>query len=57
MLAGWQIGSGDVLGCMDADLQHPPERLVNLVESVSVVALIPVALGAFGVYSRLLHTF
>ncbi|ARF55960.1 type VII secretion integral membrane protein EccD [Streptomyces gilvosporeus] len=32
-------------------------RLVNLVESVSVVALIPVALGAFGVYSRLLHTF
>ncbi|MFF4952525.1 type VII secretion integral membrane protein EccD [Streptomyces chattanoogensis] len=32
-------------------------RLMNLVESVSVVALIPVALGAFGVYSRLLHTF
>ncbi len=31
-------------------------RLMNLVESVSVVALIPVALGAFGVYSRLLHT-
>lgn len=32
-------------------------RLMNLVESVSVVALIPVALGAFGVFSRLLHTF
>ncbi|MFG2139298.1 type VII secretion integral membrane protein EccD [Streptomyces sp. NPDC048650] len=32
-------------------------RLMNLVESVGVVALIPVALGAFGVYSRLLHTF
>ncbi|MFF8789933.1 secretion protein snm4 [Streptomyces sp. NPDC015125] len=32
-------------------------RLMNLVESVSVVALIPVALGALGVYSRLLHTF
>ncbi|MGX1853709.1 EsaB/YukD family protein [Streptomyces sp. NPDC055299] len=32
-------------------------RLLNLVESVGVVALIPVALGAFGVYSGLLHTF
>ncbi|SEE84112.1 hypothetical protein SAMN05428954_4110 [Streptomyces sp. 2112.3] len=32
-------------------------RLMNLVESVSVVALIPVALGACGVFSRLLHTF
>lgn len=32
-------------------------RLMNLVESVSVVALIPVALGAFGVFSGLLHTF
>ncbi|MEU2788287.1 EsaB/YukD family protein [Streptomyces sp. NPDC007100] len=43
---------------------RPPEharvrlrRLMNLVESVGVVALIPVALGAFGVYGRLLHTF
>lgn len=43
---------------------RPPEhvrvrlrRLMNLVESVSVVALIPVAIGAFGVYDRLLHTF
>ncbi|SOE12902.1 hypothetical protein SAMN06272775_3886 [Streptomyces sp. 2323.1] len=32
-------------------------RLLNLVESVSVVALIPVALGALGVYGRLLQTF
>ncbi|MGW7485905.1 secretion protein snm4 [Streptomyces sp. NPDC054786] len=38
-------------------LQVRLRRLMNLVESVSVVALIPVALGAFGVYSRLLHTF
>ncbi|MET9293792.1 type VII secretion integral membrane protein EccD [Streptomyces sp. NPDC003077] len=43
---------------------RPPEhvrvrlsRLMNLVESVGVVVLIPVALGAFGVYGRLLHTF
>jgi len=32
-------------------------RIVNLVESLSVVVLIPVAIGAFGVYGRLLNTF
>ncbi|MFF2373075.1 type VII secretion integral membrane protein EccD [Streptomyces xiamenensis] len=32
-------------------------RLTNGIESVAVVALIPVALGAFGVYGRLLDTF
>lgn len=32
-------------------------RLTNLVESLGVVALIPVAVGAFGVYGRLLNTF
>ncbi|MFI7100038.1 secretion protein snm4 [Streptomyces sp. NPDC050161] len=32
-------------------------RVMNLVESVGVVALFPVAFGAFGLYSRLLHTF
>ncbi|MFD5734667.1 type VII secretion integral membrane protein EccD [Streptomyces sioyaensis] len=32
-------------------------RSMNLIESVGVVALIPVAIGAFGVYDRLLHTF
>ncbi|MFD7511118.1 type VII secretion integral membrane protein EccD [Streptomyces sp. NPDC059853] len=32
-------------------------RLMNGVESVAVVALVPVALGAFGVYGRLLGTF
>ncbi|MDT0443425.1 type VII secretion integral membrane protein EccD [Streptomyces johnsoniae] len=32
-------------------------RLANLVESVGVLALIPVAVGAFGVYGRLLDTF
>ncbi|MFF3747251.1 EsaB/YukD family protein [Streptomyces kronopolitis] len=43
---------------------RPPEhvrdrlrRLLDLVESVGAVALIPVALGAFGVYSGLLHAF
>src|ERR1700733_6662202 len=27
VMAGWDIAHGDVLGCMDADLQHPPEVL------------------------------
>lgn len=32
VIAGWRIAQGDVLGCMDADLQHPPEKLAALVE-------------------------
>nr|WP_308119508.1 EsaB/YukD family protein [Streptomyces sp. JJ38] len=32
-------------------------RMANLVESISVVVLIPVVIGAFGVYGRLLDTF
>ena len=28
--AGWRIARGDILGCMDADLQHPPEILPRL---------------------------
>src|SRR5271169_3887978 len=31
VVAGWRIARGDVLGCMDADLQHPPEMLPKLV--------------------------
>ncbi|MEO3751581.1 type VII secretion integral membrane protein EccD [Streptomyces sp. B6B3] len=43
---------------------HPPDhvrvrlrRIMNMVESLAVVVLIPVAVGAFGVYGRLLDTF
>ncbi|MGP4109553.1 type VII secretion integral membrane protein EccD [Streptomyces sp. 4N509B] len=32
-------------------------RIVNLAEAVAVVVLVPVAIGAFGVYGRLLDTF
>jgi dolichol-phosphate mannosyltransferase len=32
VVAGWRIALGDVLGCMDADLQHPPEVLQRLVK-------------------------
>jgi dolichol-phosphate mannosyltransferase len=34
VMAGWDMARGDVLGCMDADLQHPPEVLSNLVETL-----------------------
>lgn len=30
VVAGWRAARGDVLGCMDADLQHPPETLPKL---------------------------
>jgi dolichol-phosphate mannosyltransferase len=30
VVAGWRIARGDVLGAMDADLQHPPEVLARL---------------------------
>src|SRR5262249_24336847 len=32
LMAGWREAKGDVVGCMDADLQHPPEILAELVE-------------------------
>jgi len=28
--AGWRTAAGDVLGCMDGDLQHPPEQLPTM---------------------------
>ncbi len=32
VIAGWRTALGNLLGCMDADLQHPPEVLPKLVE-------------------------
>ena len=34
VVAGWRIASGDVLGCMDADLQHPPELLPRMLQQL-----------------------
>ena len=31
VLAGWESARGEILGCMDGDLQHPPEHLLELV--------------------------
>lgn len=30
VIRGWQVAKGDVLGVIDADLQHPPETLLKL---------------------------
>lgn len=34
VMAGWNIAQGDVFGCMDADLQHPPEVISKLVDTL-----------------------
>lgn len=34
VVEGWRMARGDVLGVMDADLQHPPEVLTRLVEAL-----------------------
>ena len=30
VLEGWKIAEGDILGVMDADLSHPPEKIKHL---------------------------
>lgn len=34
VIAGWRIARGEILGCMDADLQHPPETLPKLIREL-----------------------
>ncbi len=34
VMAGWRAAKGDLLGCMDGDLQHPPEHLQKLVAAL-----------------------
>lgn len=34
VIRGWQVARGRVLGVIDADLQHPPEMLIELLEAV-----------------------
>jgi dolichol-phosphate mannosyltransferase len=47
---GWRVARGDILGVMDADLQHPPEVLPGLVAALRNsdidVAGIDVAIGS-----------
>ena len=34
VLEGWKIADGDVLGVMDADLSHPPEKIKELFSAI-----------------------
>lgn len=43
VIRGWQIAKGEVLGVIDADLQHPPEILVKLLEQMTQGADLAVA--------------
>lgn len=35
VLEGWKIADGEVLGVMDADLSHPPEKIKELFEAIT----------------------
>ena len=35
VVAGWKAARGDILGVMDGDLQHPPEILAQLLQTMS----------------------
>ncbi|MEM6836598.1 MAG: glycosyltransferase [Cyanobacteria bacterium P01_C01_bin.120] len=43
VIRGWQIAQGDILGVIDADLQHPPHILLELIEKVRNGADIAIA--------------
>ncbi|MEG3911587.1 glycosyltransferase [Microcoleus sp. w2-18bC1] len=34
VIRGWQVAGGEVLGVIDADLQHPPETLLQLLAEI-----------------------
>jgi len=34
VVAGWKAAEGEILGVMDGDLQHPPEALPDLIDSI-----------------------
>jgi len=43
VVAGWQLGHGRILGVIDADLQHPPETLIALLDHITSGADLAVA--------------
>lgn len=43
VIRGWQIAQGQVLGVIDADLQHPPEVLLQLFDKIQAGADLAVA--------------
>lgn len=43
VIRGWQAAEGEFLGVIDADLQHPPETLLELLEKLTTGADLAVA--------------
>ena len=43
VIRGWQVARGQILGVIDADLQHPPEVLVQLLAAIEQGADLAVA--------------
>ncbi len=43
VIRGWQAGRGEILGVIDADLQHPPEALLQLLGEIEKGADLAVA--------------
>ena len=43
VIRGWQVASGEILGVIDADLQHPPEILLQLLQEMERGADLAVA--------------
>ncbi|NEQ54744.1 MAG: glycosyltransferase [Leptolyngbya sp. SIO3F4] len=43
VIRGWQVARGEILGVIDADLQHPPETLTQMVRQVQDGADLAVA--------------
>lgn len=58
VVRGWQTGRGEILGVIDADLQHPPEVLIQLLGAIDAGADLAVASrhvegGGFSNWSRI----
>ena len=43
VIRGWQAASGEVLGVIDGDLQHPPETLLTMLDTIAKDADLVVA--------------
>lgn len=43
VIRGWQVAKGEILGVIDADLQHPPEILLQLLEQMEQGADLAIA--------------
>jgi dolichol-phosphate mannosyltransferase len=43
VIRGWQVARGEILGVIDADLQHPPEILLQLLQEIEQGADLAVA--------------